>query len=51
MKKAILFSGGYDSTLLLNRLMKEEDEATIISIESNLLGDSKNKRKKKHALE
>ena len=46
MEKAILFSGGYDSTLLLNRLMKKEDKVTIISIESNLLGDNKNKREK-----
>ena len=46
MKKALLFSGGYDSTLLLNRLMKEEDEVAIISIESSLLGSNKNKREK-----
>ena len=29
MKKAMLFSGGYDSTYLLNHLMKNEDEITI----------------------
>lgn len=44
MKKAILFSGGYDSTYLLNLLMKnmkDEDELIIVSIKSNLLANGK----------
>ena len=32
MKKAMLFSGGYDSTYLLNKLMSTEEELTIICI-------------------
>lgn len=47
MKKAILFSGGYDSTYLLNDLMKKEDELTIISIKSNLLSRGKVPREEK----
>ena len=41
MKKVILFSGGYDSTYLLNHLMKNEDEITILSIKSNTLSKGK----------
>ena len=41
MKKAMLFSGGFDSTYLLNELMQEENEVTIVCIESNLLGKEK----------
>lgn len=44
MEKVILFSGGYDSTYLLNKIMKEEKSVTIISIKSNLLGENKVKR-------
>lgn len=47
MKKAMLFSGGYDSTYLLNDLMKKEDELTIVSITSNLLVNEKVKREEK----
>lgn len=45
--KAILFSGGYDSTYLLNKLIKEEREVMVICINSNILRDSKNKRESK----
>ena len=41
MKKAMLFSGGFDSTYLLNYLMKHEDELTILSIKSNVLSKGK----------
>ena len=44
MKKAMLFSGGYDSTYLLNELMKTEPELTIVTIKSNLLAGGKVKR-------
>ena len=41
MKKAMLFSGGYDSTYLLNKLMKTEEELTIVCIKSNMLSPYK----------
>lgn len=50
MKKAILFSGGYDSTYLLNDLMKTmkaDDELIIVSIRSNLLANDKVPREDK----
>ena len=47
MKKAMLFSGGYDSTYLLNHLMKNEDEITILSIKSNTLSKGKVLREEK----
>ena len=47
MKKAMLFSGGYDSTYLLNDLMKNEDEITILSIKSNTLSKGKVLREEK----
>ena len=42
--KAVLFSGGYDSTYLLSQLVKKEKEIMVICINSNILMDSKNKR-------
>lgn len=43
--KAIFFSGGYDSTYLLSKLMKEENEIILYSIESKILGPKMNREK------
>lgn len=44
--KAIFFSGGYDSTYLLNKLMKEEKSVLVFSIISNALPRGKVPREK-----
>ena len=41
MEKVILFSGGYDSTYLLNQIMQEEKSVTVVSIRSNTLPKNK----------
>lgn len=42
--KAMFFSGGYDSTYLLNKLMKEEKELMIVSIDTIVVGPTKRDR-------
>ena len=47
MRHILLFSGGYDSTLLLADMISkcnDEDEIVAITIRNNLTGESKNRR-------